>query len=41
MSWLLKPKVVDILKKGEDLAGLNEAEAQELLRLEPGCKEFI
>ena len=41
MSWLLKQKVVDILKKGEDLAGLNEEEAQELLRLEPGCKEVF
>jgi biotin synthase len=39
MSWRLNHTAEDILKKGEDLAGLNEEEAQELLRLELGSKE--
>lgn len=39
MSWRLNPKVEDILKKGESLAGLNEEEAGDLLRLELGSKE--
>ena len=39
MSWRLNPEIEDILKKGEDLAALNEEEAQKLLRLELGSKE--
>ena len=39
MSWRLNPEIEDILKKGEDLAALNEVEAQKLLRLELGSKE--
>ena len=39
MSWRINPEIEDILKKGEDLAALNEVEAQKLLRLELGSKE--
>jgi biotin synthase len=39
MSWLLTPKIEDILKKGEDCVGLNEEEAQTLLLLDLGSKE--
>ena len=39
MSWRLNPEIEDILKKGENLAALNEEEAQKLLRLELGSKE--
>jgi biotin synthase len=39
MSWLLAPKIEDILKKGEDCTGVNEEEAQTLLRLDLGSKE--
>jgi biotin synthase len=40
MTWHLNPEIEDILKKGEDLAALNEEEAQKLLRLELGSKEI-
>jgi len=39
MSWRLNYGVEDILKRGEDLAGLNQAEARTLLRLDLGSKE--
>ena len=39
MSWRLNHRVEDILKRGEDLAGLNEEEARTLLRLDLGSKE--
>jgi biotin synthase len=39
MSWRLVPKIEGILKKGEECVGLNEEEAQTLLRLDLGSKE--
>ena len=39
MGWRIRPKIDDILKKGEEMAGLNEAEAVDLLCLDPGSKE--
>ena len=39
MPWRLNHRVEDILKRGEDLAGLNEEEARTLLRLDLGSKE--
>jgi biotin synthase len=39
MSWRLVPKIEDILKKGKDCIGVNEEEAQTLLRLDLGSKE--
>ena len=39
MSWRLVPKIEDILKKGQECVGLNEEEAQTLLRLDLGSKE--
>jgi biotin synthase len=38
MAWCINPKIEDILKKGEDLYGLSETEATELLRLDLGTK---
>lgn len=39
MGWRIDPEIEDILKKGENLEGLNEAEAGALLRLDLGGKE--
>ena len=39
MSWRVVPKIEDILKKGEEYIGVDEDEAQTLLRLELGSKE--
>jgi biotin synthase len=39
MAWHIAPRVENILKKGEDLQGLNEAEAERLLGLDLGSKE--
>ena len=39
MPWRLVPKIEDILKKGEERNGLDEEEAQTLLRLDLGSKE--
>ena len=39
MSWRLSPMVEDILRKGEDLEGLNEQEAERLLSMKSGSKE--
>jgi len=41
MSWRIDYGIEDILKKGESLAGLNEDEAKELLRLDLGSKEVF
>jgi biotin synthase len=38
MSWLLAPKIENILKKGEECVGINEEEAQTLLLLDLGSK---
>ena len=39
MSWRVVPKIEDILKKGGEYIGVDEEEAQTLLRLELGSKE--
>lgn len=39
MAWRIDPIVENILKKGDDLQGLNEAEAKKLLSLALGSKE--
>jgi biotin synthase len=39
MGWRVSPRIEDILKKGEDLVGLNEAEVVDLLRLDLASKE--
>jgi biotin synthase len=39
MSWQISPKVKDLLKKGEDLSGLNREEAEFLLHLDIESRE--
>jgi len=39
MSWHIDPRVSNLLKKGEDLTGLNQEEAEFLLRLDIECRE--
>jgi biotin synthase len=39
MAWRINPKIESVLKKGEDLGGLTEAEAEKLLGLDLGSKE--
>jgi len=40
MSWEINSRVDDLLKKGSDLIGLETAEAEFLLHLEPGSREI-